>query len=67
LGAKKGRIKPHRQPADRLDPQKESLTKKKPALLTQGFRLFCFHPSASQAGIGLKTKKPGTSYLAFSL
>ncbi|MBN1118236.1 MAG: hypothetical protein JXA77_13590, partial [Bacteroidales bacterium] len=23
------------------------------------------HPSASQAGVGLKTKKPGTSYLAF--
>jgi hypothetical protein len=45
----------------------DSSSKKKPVLLAQDFRLFSFLSSASQAGVGLKTKKPGTSCLAFSL
>jgi hypothetical protein len=38
---------------------RSSLTKKKPCHAPRGYGLFCFHSSASQAGVGLKTKNPG--------
>jgi hypothetical protein len=43
------------------------LNKEKAMLCCAQLRLFCFHSSASQAVVGIKTKKPGTSCLAFSL
>ncbi len=43
------------------------LNKEKASPAPRGLQLFCSHPSASQAGVGLKTKKPDTSCLAFSL
>lgn len=44
-----------------------ALQVKNPCIRLRRLRSFCFHPSASQVGVGLKTKKPGTLYQAFSL